>query len=71
MKKFENGVRYFTRGMVSVHFPEDDVACVYCPMMGAEMKNERRYCRRTGEYLPAYEHSIGLDCPIKFEEETE
>ena len=68
MKNFDKGVSYYTRGNVTISFPEDDVCCYRCPLMGIESKSDREYCRRTGEYLPAPRHTIGYDCPIKFEE---
>jgi hypothetical protein len=36
-------------------------------MMGVEIKSDREYCRRTGEYLPAPRDIIGFECPLKFE----
>jgi hypothetical protein len=68
MKNFDGGVGYYTRGKVEISFPEDDVCCYRCPLMGVELKSDREYCRRTGEYLPAPRHIIGFNCPIKFEE---
>ena len=70
MKNFDKGVSYYTRGTVEISFPEDDVCCCRCPLMGIEMASSREYCRRTGEYLPSPRHLIGFDCPIKFKEEN-
>ena len=69
MKQFPNGVRYYTRSTVDVCFPEDDICCHHCPMMGIEMASSREYCRRTGEYLIAPKHMIGDICPLRFEKE--
>ena len=71
MKNFDKGVSYYTKGKVEVSFPEDDVCCYRCPLMGIESKSDREYCRRTGEYLPAPRHTIGYDCPINFKEEND
>ena len=71
MKRFDGGVRYYTHGSVELSFPEDDVCCYRCPLMGIESKSDREYCRRTGEYLPAPRDIIGHDCPIKFKEEQD
>lgn len=71
MKNFDKGVSYYTKGKVEVSFPEDDVCCYRCPLMGIEMKSDREYCRRTGELLPAPRHTIGYDCPINFKEEND
>ena len=66
MKNFVGGVSYYTVGTVELVFPEDDVCCYRCPMMGTEERTHREYCRRTGEYLPAPKDVIGTFCPITF-----
>lgn len=70
MKSFDKGVSYYTHGTVEISFPEDDVCCYRCPLMGIEMASSREYCRRTGEFLPSPRHLIGFNCPIKFKEES-
>lgn len=67
MKDFSNGVKYYTGGMCQINFPEDDICCHWCPMMGVESKTDRTYCRRTGEYLVAPKFTIGNQCPIIFD----
>ena len=67
MKKFDKGVAYYTRSTVDISFPEDDVCCYRCPLMGLESQSSREYCRRTGEYLPAPRDIIGFNCPLIFE----
>lgn len=67
MKEFRNGVSYYTKATVQVGFPEDDVCCFWCPLLGNEYKPDRPYCRRTGEYLLAPKHTIGTMCPLIFE----
>ena len=69
MKTFSKGVRYYTKSTVEISFPEDDVCCYRCPLMGTEYKPDREYCKRTGEYLPSPRHTIGFNCPLKFTEE--
>lgn len=71
MKDFSRGVSYYTSSKVDISFPEDDVCCYRCPLMGVEIKSDREYCRRTGEYLAAPKHIIGLMCPLKFDNEVE
>ena len=66
MKDFPKGVSYYTKGTVEIHFPEDDICCYRCPMMGVEIKSDREYCRKTGEYLPSPRHIVGFNCPIVF-----
>ena len=69
MKNFAKGVRYYTHATVTITFPEDDICCARCPLMGIEMASSREYCRRTGEYLIAPKHMVGDICPLKFEKE--
>ncbi len=72
MKDFSKGVSYYTTASVTISFPEDDICCYRCPLMGIEIKSDREYCRRTGEYLAAARHIVGMSCPLHFEErETE
>lgn len=71
MKQFSKGVRYYTKANVEIAFPEDDVCCLRCPLMGIEMASSREYCRRTGEYLPAPRDIIGFNCPLVFNKEEE
>lgn len=70
MKKFDRGVSYYTQGTVNISFPEDDICCARCPLMGLESMSSREYCRRTGEYLPAPRDIIGFHCPIEFVKEN-
>lgn len=71
MKTFSRGVAYYTRATVDISFPEDDLCCYRCPLMGTEYKPDREYCKRTGEYLPAPRDTVGFYCPLKFETEDE
>lgn len=71
MKEFPRGVSYFTMATCEIGFPMDDVCCYRCPMMGVELKSDRHYCRKTGEYLTAVKDCIGYYCPLKFEKEEE
>ena len=68
MKSFARGVSYYTRSTVEISFPEDDVCCARCPLMGVEMASSREYCRRTGELLPAPRDIVGHYCPLRFED---
>ena len=69
MKEFRTGVSYYTKSTVEISFPEDDVCCYRCPLMGFDYnRSEREYCKRTGEFLPAPRHMIGFECPLKFED---
>ena len=71
MKDFSKGVRYYTKATVEIGFPEDDLCCYRCPLMGTEYKPDREYCKRTGEYLTAPKYTIGFDCPLRFEKEND
>ena len=44
MKNFSKGVSYYTGATVSLVFPEDDLGCYRCPLMGIELKVDREYC---------------------------
>ena len=63
MKDFSSGVKYYTKANVDVFFPENRVACMYCPMLETYARNQ---CRRTGEYL-VDTRTIGYSCPLNFE----
>lgn len=70
MKEFYNGVGYYTKAVVEIGFPEDDICCHWCPLMGSEYRNGREYCKKTGEYLLAPKHTIGVNCPLNFKKEN-
>jgi hypothetical protein len=69
MKNFNRGVSYYTFSTCEITFPEDDICCYRCPLMGVEIKTDREYCRKTGEYLVAPRDIVGFSCPLKFKEE--
>lgn len=66
MKDFSRGVSYYTKATAVVAFPENDCVCVWCPLMTRD-PNLRDVCGKTGEILLAPKHTIGVDCPLKFE----
>jgi len=57
---FESGIRYYTRAMVELAFPEDRVCCEYCHLLETYA---RKQCRLTGEYI-ADARTIGYRCPL-------
>ena len=65
MKQFLNGVSYYTKATVEIGFPEDDLCCIWCPLMTRD-PNLRGICGKTGEILLAPKHTIGFNCPLKF-----
>lgn len=67
MRDFSRGVSYYTRGTVEVGFPEDDVCCRWCPLLRVELKTDRSYCCKTGEYLVSPSFFVGQLCPIVFD----
>lgn len=67
MKEFHNGVSYYTKATVEIGFPENDLCCYWCPLMQSQYGTRREVCSKTGEILLAPKHSIGFDCPLKFE----
>ena len=66
MKEFRNGVRWYTEASCPVHFPEDDICCYRCVLMGNDYGSKREVCRRTGEILVAPMITIGDECPLRF-----
>ena len=71
MKQFNTGVAYYTKATLEIGFPEDDVCCYRCPLMGFDYnRSDREYCKRTGEFLPAPRYTIGVDCPLNFKKEN-
>lgn len=66
MKDFSRGVSYYTFGRVDIGFPEDDICCNWCPLLGIEARLERPYCKKTGEILVNPKFSVGTNCPIRF-----
>ena len=66
MKDFRNGVRYYTEARCAVFFPEDDICCYRCVLMGNDYGSKREVCRRTGELLVAPMVTIGEHCPLLF-----
>lgn len=68
MKDFSRGVNFYTFGRVEIGFPEDDLVCHWCPLLGMEARLERPYCKKTGEILVSPKFSVGTNCPIKFGE---
>lgn len=68
MKDFSRGVSYYTFGRVDIGFPEDDICCHWCPLLGMEARLERPYCKKTGEILVNPKFSVGTNCPIRFAE---
>lgn len=62
-----NKVLFYTKATVDIGFPEGHVCCDLCPLLETYA---RKQCRRTGEYLLDTKTTIGLYCPLKFEEEN-
>lgn len=70
MKQFDKGVSYYTMATAEIGFPMDDVICYWCPLMTRD-PNLRDICSKTGEILLAPKHSIGFNCPLKFQKTEE
>lgn len=68
MKDFRRGVSYYTKATVEIGFPEDDVVCYWCPLMTRD-PNLRDICSKTAEILLEPKHTIGFNCPLRFENE--
>ena len=66
MRPFDNGVRYYSKATAEICFPEDDICCYRCPLMGKTLGVDREICNRTGEILPSPRQTIGYECPLNF-----
>lgn len=71
MKNFTKGIKYYTEATVRIPFPEDDLCCRWCPLMGMELKTDREYCKMTSEILVAPRDLVGSRCPLVFHTEEE
>lgn len=71
MKQFDSGVRYYTKAVMEIGFPEDDICCMRCPLLGKTLGLDQEICRRTGEILPSPRHTIGYECPLRFNVDAE
>lgn len=67
MKGFDRGVRFYTKTLVEIGFPENLVCCDYCPLLETYA---RKQCRKTGEYI-ADSRTVGYYCPLSVKEENE
>lgn len=67
MRTFSRGVTYYTKAVCEISFPEDDICCYRCPLMGNDFGRE--YCKKTGEYLPAPRDMAGVYCPLVFRQD--
>lgn len=68
MKDFKTGAGWYTSGNLKINFPEDDLCCIWCPLLREEFSgaNKRYFCKRTGEIIPVPMNMVGLSCPIDF-----
>lgn len=71
MARFSGGVHWYTVKKVTITFPEDDVNCLACPLLGSDYGVRRSRCLRTGEYIPDPEFMIGGQCPLEDVEEED
>lgn len=68
--RFEKGVKWYTHGLIPVHFPENEVMCRYCPALRSDQGGARYKCTVTGEILYNID-LIGAHCPLEGLEEDE
>lgn len=60
-----NSCLEYSRAVVEIIFPKDQICCDFCPLMETYA---RKQCRRTGEYLVTpgkNEYTIGMFCPLQ------
>lgn len=67
MKKFENGVGWYTHAKIGtiINFPEDNICCQYCQFCRAEKELGRYWCRLTNDMIYCPESRVLPDtCPL-------
>lgn len=65
--KYEGGVRFYTTARAAIRFPERDIICRACPLLGLEYGLKREYCKLSGEYIPDADYCVGSMCPLSFD----
>ena len=69
MRKFDNGVSFYTSAQMTIYFPEDDVCCGQCPLC-YEDSLKRPRCSFSNQLVYSKEH-ISAFCPLDFEKEVQ
>lgn len=64
MRKFENGINFYTGATLTVYFPEDDVCCGQCRLC-YEDNLKRPRCSYDNHLVYSKEH-ISDFCPLIF-----
>ena len=56
MAKFDGGIKFYTTGKaeVTVHFPENEVKCQYCPFVKWNNELHRGLCIITNRMIYSY-----------------
>ena len=62
-----NEVLHYEKATVDIYFEENHIACRFCPLLETYARDQ---CRGTGEYI-LDRSTIGYDCPLRFEKESE
>jgi len=72
MKKFRNGVSFYTTGTVNlkIGFPEDEVFCLHCWLCYQDSIG-RHMCRLMNREVYFSHSGIHEDCPLEFGGENE
>ena len=65
MRKFENGVRWYTSGTLTINFPEDDICCGQCQLC-YEDNMRRPRCSLDNHLVYSKEH-ISPFCRLVFD----
>ena len=69
-KQFEHGVKWYTHGIVTIHFPEKAVCCRMCPCVRSVAAGVQHQCCLNGAVLYNLDQ-MGDHCPIESLEEDE
>lgn len=69
MPDFKNGVKYYTSGVatIRINFPEDSVACCWCPFCRSESDLGRYWCRLNNTMIYNPYSGVSDSCPVEIE----
>ncbi len=70
MPRTKNSIDYYTQGhcLVTVNFPEDNIACKFCQFYSQATK----HCGLDRNLVPPYpDRDVDRLCPLSFEEDDE
>ena len=66
-----NGIIKYSEAILPVGFPADKIACQFCPLLRRDKESGAARCWKTGEFLFNINGTIGLECPLIFNNKEE